>query len=661
MSGPKLLIVTPRTSRSLGEFLQDHFLQSEPDTQLWTGDASDFSAENAGADICLIAVSENRLQNPELNESWLIPIARKINQSPLELCAYLKTSRQYELVREHCRGAETVSADISGNQLKAIDEAVDKCKARIAARRQLIEEALEWDRQKRPLELLTRRWHPTDEKIPSEHLSAVSDFLAASYWYRSYLSTKEAADHWHSEGRPPSSLASISDLSKLTDLRDRIPLQMGLDAIVESFIADSLAHPRPAPESTLSQSNSQPRYSKVSTDSDVRATPKKVAAKAPRVRNPVLDCSVFSPPKAPPQSKILIQVALHDPEQFEDAAARAAIIDSSSALRGTTTLELKIPLDARIDIFLEEAAGLEVESPVQSAVWRGRMLTVNFVAVTPRSEGPLFPKIRLSCNGAVAAELRFKIDVEHGQTDSIADQPVIVKRYKRVFFSYSSQDRVRVLEVAQSYRALGVEFFQDILSLEPGQRWEQGLYQEIDACDLFLLFWSRSSSSSEWVAKEASYALEQQSRSTNRKPEIIPLILDGPPPPPPPEFLKHLHFNDWMRYAIESAKPPKETTSVIETSKSATETSKAATESTKPAATRPQDTTLRTFGAIAPAKVKANPPNTLYEPKAGPHSRESAGTSRTRPLTDSTALYLGSGFWIFALLAASCGIYWLFK
>jgi hypothetical protein len=440
---------------------------------------------------------------------------------------------------------------------------------------------------------------------------------------------------------------------------------MGLDAIVESFIADSLAHPRPAPESTPSRSDSQVRYSKVSTDKDVTtATPKKVAAKAPRVRNPVLDCSVFSPPKAPPKSTILIQVALHHPEQFEDAAARAAIIDSSSALRGTTTLELKIPLDARIDIFLEEAAGLEVESPVQSAVWRGRMLTVNFVAVTPHSEGPLFPKIRLSCNGAVAAELRFKIDVEHGQTNSVADQPVIVKRYNRVFFSYSSQDRVRVLEVAQSYRALGVEFFQDILSLEPGQRWEQGLYQEIDACDLFLLFWSRSSSSSEWVAKEASYALEQQSRSSNRKPEIIPLILDGPPPPPPPEFLKHLHFNDWMRYAIESAKPPKETTTVIESSKAATESSKPVA-SSKPAATRPQDTTqdttLRTFGAIAPVAVKAGPPNTLYELKAGHHGRESGSTSRTRPLTDSTALYLGSGFWISLLLAASCGIYWLFK
>ena len=37
-----------------------------------------------------------------------------------------------------------------------------------------------------------------------------------------------------------------------------------------------------------------------------------------------------------------------------------------------------------------------------------------------------------------------------------------------------------MLEVSQSYRAAGVEFFQDILSLEPGTRWEEGLYREID-------------------------------------------------------------------------------------------------------------------------------------------------------------------------------------
>src|SRR5262245_40301354 len=57
-------------------------------------------------------------------------------------------------------------------------------------------------------------------------------------------------------------------------------------------------------------------------------------------------------------------------------------------------------------------------------------------------------------------------------------------------------------------------------------------------------------SRSEWVAKEAQYALERQRQTIDRKPDIVPFILDGPPPPEVPAFLSHLHFDDWMRYTI---------------------------------------------------------------------------------------------------------------
>ena len=35
-----------------------------------------------------------------------------------------------------------------------------------------------------------------------------------------------------------------------------------------------------------------------------------------------------------------------------------------------------------------------------------------------------------------------------------------------------------------------ISFFQDILALEPGERWERKLYEYIDQCDVFMLFWS---------------------------------------------------------------------------------------------------------------------------------------------------------------------------
>ena len=99
-----------------------------------------------------------------------------------------------------------------------------------------------------------------------------------------------------------------------------------------------------------------------------------------------------------------------------------------------------------------------------------------------------------------------------------------------------------MLEVAQSYRAAGLSFFQSILSLDPGARWERQLYNEIDKCDLSFLLWWKAASTSEWVQKEARYALALRGKSPSQTPDIVPLILDGPPAPRPPNFLQHLHF-----------------------------------------------------------------------------------------------------------------------
>lgn len=52
-------------------------------------------------------------------------------------------------------------------------------------------------------------------------------------------------------------------------------------------------------------------------------------------------------------------------------------------------------------------------------------------------------------------------------------------------------------------------------------------------------------------------------------PDIVPLVLEGPPAPLPHDFLAHLHFDDWMRYAIAA------TSSTVETNTSPSSTSTA--------------------------------------------------------------------------------------
>src|SRR5262249_37325213 len=113
------------------------------------------------------------------------------------------------------------------------------------------------------------------------------------------------------------------------------------------------------------------------------------------------------------------------------------------------------------------------------------------------------------------------------------------------FISYASADRSKVLARVQMLNLVGIQYFQDVLSLGPGDKWETEIYRNIDSCDLFLLFWSKAARDSEWVMKEVRYA-----KNRPQPPEIRPVILEGPPVIPPPDDLSDLHFNDRLVYFI---------------------------------------------------------------------------------------------------------------
>src|SRR5262249_34559659 len=84
--------------------------------------------------------------------------------------------------------------------------------------------------------------------------------------------------------------------------------------------------------------------------------------------------------------------------------------------------------------------------------------------------------------------------------------------------------------------------------LDPGDRWEKKLYEQINRCDLFLLFWSQAAKDSQWVLRETEYALRHQQENPNSEPDIVPVILEQDVPPPP--SLAQLNFNDRIHYLI---------------------------------------------------------------------------------------------------------------
>jgi hypothetical protein len=96
-------------------------------------------------------------------------------------------------------------------------------------------------------------------------------------------------------------------------------------------------------------------------------------------------------------------------------------------------------------------------------------------------------------------------------------EPVTLREY--VFTSYSRKDEQCVAPVVEFLRAFGVRVFRDRDNISPGTKWELVLADELENSTSVVVFWSRAASTSEWVKKECSEAIQADKR-------VIPVVLD---------------------------------------------------------------------------------------------------------------------------------------
>ena len=268
-------------------------------------------------------------------------------------------------------------------------------------------------------------------------------------------------------------------------------------------------------------------------------------------------CTVFAPPTVTPGESFLVQTFVHLPEQANHARALALEMDTEAARRVFRSLEAPIPRGGRLHFELR-APGLVIDDPVTSLVWQGRPDAVQFgVSVPPGGvSGPVIATLSISLDSAPLGHVKFKTTVDSPSAASLPSaagaepepQGELARRYRAAFISYASKDRDKVLQRVQMLPLVGVLYFQDLMNLDPGDRWLRRLELGIDECDLFLLFWSSEAKSSEWVRQEVRYALERRGGDDLALPEIKPVIIEGPPVVEPWEELAHLHFNDRVLY-----------------------------------------------------------------------------------------------------------------
>lgn len=251
---------------------------------------------------------------------------------------------------------------------------------------------------------------------------------------------------------------------------------------------------------------------------------------------------------------VLIQVFVHVPADEARVKEIAQTFDHRTSGRAAKLLDREIERGTALTFSLT-LPGIGIEEPTQSLLWRGDPDAVNFAVNIPSDypEGRLIGTVVVSRNSVPVGHLKFILDVA-AQPASVPREPSSPeqtwRRYQLAFISYASQDRVEVLKRVQMLDRTGIDFFHDLLSLDPGERWERTLYKKIDDSDVFFLFWSTAAKNSEWVMKEVRYAIARHAGDDMAPPEIVPVLIEGPPPVAPPAELKDLHFNDRFLYFV---------------------------------------------------------------------------------------------------------------
>jgi len=217
--------------------------------------------------------------------------------------------------------------------------------------------------------------------------------------------------------------------------------------------------------------------------------------------------------------------------------AQAALGEQIAAYRSATEDSLAgLPEGGQINL-VPEVDGVEFNPPSRSFAWHSDVHDESF-QLRAKSGG-----IGSTLRGRLSAYLGTVLLAEVGmafklQSSEAADAgPFAAERgkaYRKIFASYSHADARIVSDFEAVVSAFGDRYLIDVKDLRAGETWSEALARLIDQADVFQLFWSKRSMSSEFCRREWEYALEKGV-------SIRPVYWERPMPDPP-KALKGLHF-----------------------------------------------------------------------------------------------------------------------
>ncbi|TDO32071.1 Hsp70 family protein [Paractinoplanes brasiliensis] len=190
---------------------------------------------------------------------------------------------------------------------------------------------------------------------------------------------------------------------------------------------------------------------------------------------------------------------------------------------------------------------LDRHEPVQELAFRLR--------VAPTAPEVVRGFVRVWCGPVVIGEVSLALPVTLGDVP-VERRPEPIRRYRKIFPSYSGRDRAVAEDFAVAARALGDQYLQDVVTLRSGEQWSPRLLELIEEADIFQLFWSNNSMISDYCRAEWEYALGLGRPSFVRSFYWEDPLPEAPHLGLPPAELRRLHFAR-VPVAVAAPDPPR--------------------------------------------------------------------------------------------------------
>lgn len=219
--------------------------------------------------------------------------------------------------------------------------------------------------------------------------------------------------------------------------------------------------------------------------------------------------SVFAPAEVKRKSHMLVQVYIHLYEDTERVKSMALESQKNVERRDYIPLQCKLKNGDKVDILFSIYGETLLMSEKKSLIWQGSFMKCGFDYFVPNDIDveDLSCLALLALNDIPIGEMRFVTKIVEEPKQQTAE--IISNKYHKVFISYAHSDESKVRSFHEGLKLSGVEHFFDRDYLKAGDIFPQVIQDYINTADLFVLFWSKNASKSDYVDKERKQALER--------------------------------------------------------------------------------------------------------------------------------------------------------